>query len=135
MSQYSPDGASLGQRQSFQTELLEFIMDIIYMLSNEEENSTHLNSQGRITMHAFPHRSNCKTCTKKEKKSLLQMCRFLFDLSGCPQSESPEGQMGTLMENVLLFSKMLLQKLYSGMFLGDPESLLNFLADQIVVVR
>lgn len=53
MSQFCPDGASLGQRQSFQTELLELIMDIIHMLSNEEENNTHLNSQGRITMHAF----------------------------------------------------------------------------------
>lgn len=50
MSQFCPDGASLGQKQSFQTELLEFIMDIIYMLSQEEENSTHLISQGRITM-------------------------------------------------------------------------------------
>ncbi|XP_051272681.1 WD repeat- and FYVE domain-containing protein 4 isoform X4 [Dicentrarchus labrax] len=94
--EFSPDGASLGQKQSFQTELLEFIMDIIHMLSQEEENSTHLNSQ------------DC-------------------------QSERPEGQMGTLIENVVLFSKMLLQKLYSGTFLGDSETLLNFLADQIVV--
>lgn len=43
--------------------------------------------------------------------------------------------MSTLMENVELFSKTLLQKLYRGTFVGDPESLLNFLADQIVVVR
>lgn len=43
--------------------------------------------------------------------------------------------MGTLMENVVLFCKTLLQKLYSGTFLGDSESVLNFLADQIVVVR
>lgn len=49
MSQFSPDGASLEQRQSFQTELLELIMDIIHMLSNEEENNTHLSMQGRIT--------------------------------------------------------------------------------------
>lgn len=53
MSQFSPDGASLQQRQSFQTELLELMMDIIHMLSHEEENNTHLNSQGRITMHGF----------------------------------------------------------------------------------
>ncbi|KAE8280593.1 WD repeat- and FYVE domain-containing protein 4 [Larimichthys crocea] len=91
--EFCPDGASLGQKQSFQTELLEFIMDIIYMLSQEEENSTHLISQ---------------------------------------DSQS-EGQMGTLMENVVLFSKTLLQKLYSGTFLADSESLLNFLTDQIVV--
>ncbi|XP_076599423.1 WD repeat- and FYVE domain-containing protein 4 isoform X1 [Chaetodon auriga] len=94
--EFSPDGSSLGQRQSFQTELLEFIMDVIHMLSHEEENNTHLNSKDW-------------------------------------QSERPEGQMGTLMENVVLFSKTLLQKLYSGTFLGDPETLLNFLADQIVV--
>ncbi|XP_045926188.1 WD repeat- and FYVE domain-containing protein 4 isoform X1 [Micropterus dolomieu] len=94
--EFCPDGASLGQRQSFQTELLELIMDIIHMLSNEEENNTHLNSQD----------SKC---------------------------ESPDGQMGTFMENVVLFSKTLLQKLYSGTFLVDSENLLNFLADQIVV--
>ncbi|XP_070771661.1 WD repeat- and FYVE domain-containing protein 4 [Enoplosus armatus] len=94
--EFSPDDASLGQRQSFQTELLELIMDIINMLSHEEENNTHFISQ------------DCK-------------------------SERPEGQMGTLMENVVLFSKTLLHKLYSGTFLGDSESLLNFHADQIVV--
>lgn len=42
--------------------------------------------------------------------------------------------MGTLMENVVLFSRTLLQKLYSGTVVGDSENLLNFLADQIVVV-
>nr|XP_046257722.1 WD repeat- and FYVE domain-containing protein 4 isoform X2 [Scatophagus argus] len=94
LQEFSPDGASLAQRQSFQTELMEFIMDIIHMLSQEEENNTHLSSQ--------------------------------------VQSENPDGQMGTLMENVVLFSKTLLQKLYTGMFLGDSENLLNFLADQIV---
>ncbi|XP_078016803.1 WD repeat- and FYVE domain-containing protein 4 isoform X2 [Epinephelus lanceolatus] len=94
--EFSPDGASLEQRQSFQTELLELIMDIIHMLSNEEENNTHLNTQ------------DCK-------------------------GQTPEGQMGTLMENVVLFSKTLLQKLYGGTFMGDSESLINFLADQIVV--
>ncbi|XP_044069032.1 WD repeat- and FYVE domain-containing protein 4 isoform X3 [Siniperca chuatsi] len=94
--EFSPDGALLEQRQSFQTELLEWIMDIIHMLSHEEEKDTHLNSQ------------DCK-------------------------SERPEGQMGRLMENVVLFSKTLLQKLYSGTFLGDSGRLLNFLADQIVV--
>ncbi|XP_029305197.1 LOW QUALITY PROTEIN: WD repeat- and FYVE domain-containing protein 4 [Cottoperca gobio] len=91
----SPDGASLEQRQSVQTELLELIMDIIHMLSHEEENNTHLNSQD--------------------------------------SSLTPEGQIGMLMENVILFSKILQQKLYSGSFLGDSESLINFLADQIVV--
>ncbi|XP_037638382.1 WD repeat- and FYVE domain-containing protein 4 isoform X1 [Sebastes umbrosus] len=94
--EFSPDGASLEQSQSFQTELLELTMDIIHMLSHEEENNTHLNSQ------------DCN-------------------------SQTPEGQMGTLMENVVLFSKMLQQKLYSGTFLGDCESLIDFLADQIVV--
>ena len=53
MSQFSPDGASLEQTQSFQTELLELIMDILHMLSHEEENNTHLNSQGTTTIHVF----------------------------------------------------------------------------------
>ncbi|XP_023139483.2 WD repeat- and FYVE domain-containing protein 4 isoform X3 [Amphiprion ocellaris] len=92
--EFCPDGASLEQRQSFQTELLELIMNIIHMLSHEENNTTHLISQENLR---------------------------------------PEGQMCMLMENVVLFSKTLLQKLYSGTFLGDSESLLNFLADQIVV--
>ncbi|XP_059215445.1 WD repeat- and FYVE domain-containing protein 4 [Centropristis striata] len=94
--EFSPDGASLEQKQSFQTELLEFIMDIIRMLSNEEESSTHLNSQDYTDL-------------------------------------TPEGQMSMLVENVVLFSQTLQQKLYSGKFLGDSENLINFLADQIVV--
>ncbi|XP_047198145.1 WD repeat- and FYVE domain-containing protein 4 isoform X2 [Hippoglossus stenolepis] len=93
--EFCPDGASLEQRQTFQTELLELMMDIIHMLSQDDENNTHLNSQ---------------------------------DLS-----QRPEGQMGTLMENVVHFTKTLLQKLYSGTFLGDSDTLLNFLTDQIVV--
>ncbi|XP_069573980.1 WD repeat- and FYVE domain-containing protein 4 [Brachyistius frenatus] len=94
--EFCPDGTSLEQRQRFQTELLELIMNIIHMLSSEEDNSTHLNSQDN-------------------------------------NKQRPEGQMGTLMENVVLFSKTLLQKLYDGTFLGHSEGLLNFLADQIVV--
>lgn len=43
--------------------------------------------------------------------------------------------MATLMENMVLFSQKFLEKLYSGMFLVEPENLLTFLADQIVVVR
>ncbi|XP_068183056.1 WD repeat- and FYVE domain-containing protein 4 isoform X2 [Antennarius striatus] len=43
--EFCPEAASLGQRQSFQTELLDFIMDIIHMLSHGVENSTHLSSQ------------------------------------------------------------------------------------------
>uniref|UniRef100_A0A3P9B4G9 Alfy-like armadillo-like repeat domain-containing protein n=1 Tax=Maylandia zebra TaxID=106582 RepID=A0A3P9B4G9_9CICH len=50
-------------------------------------------------------------------------------------SERPEGRMVTLMENVVLFSQTLLLKLYIGTYLADCEILLNFLADQIVVVR
>nr|XP_061794523.1 WD repeat- and FYVE domain-containing protein 4-like [Nerophis lumbriciformis] len=94
--EFCPDGASVEQRQSFQTELLEFIMDIISMLSKDRENNTHL-------------------------------------LSPCSEGERPAGQMCTLIGNVLLFSKVLVQALYNGTFLGASESLLNFLADQIVV--
>lgn len=64
MSQFSPEGASLKQKQSFQTELLELTMDIIYMLSNEDENNTHLISQGRIIMHALLA-AQTESCGKK----------------------------------------------------------------------
>ncbi|XP_030603864.1 WD repeat- and FYVE domain-containing protein 4 isoform X2 [Archocentrus centrarchus] len=94
--EFSPDGASLEQRQSFQTELLGLVMNIIHMLSDEEDNNTHLCSQ------------DCS-------------------------NQRPEGQMATLMENVVLFSQTLLLKLYVGTYLGDCESLLSFLTDQIVV--
>ena len=47
----------------------------------------------------------------------------------------PDKTMAVLMENMVLFGKTLVQKLYGGMFLGEPQNLLNFLADQIVVVR
>lgn len=53
MLQFSPDGASFEQSQSFQSELLELVINIIYMLSDEEDNNTHLSSQGRITIHAL----------------------------------------------------------------------------------
>lgn len=49
--------------------------------------------------------------------------------------QMPEGQILTLMENVVLFCKIVVQKLYSGTIMGDCRSLLHFLADQIVVVR
>ncbi|XP_069395233.1 WD repeat- and FYVE domain-containing protein 4 isoform X2 [Paralichthys olivaceus] len=93
--EFCPDGASLEQRKIFQTELLELMMDIIHMLSHDDENNTHLNSQD--------------------------------------SNKRREGLMGMLMENVVLFTKTLLHKLYSGTFLGDSDTLLNFLTDQIVV--
>ncbi|KAJ3610112.1 hypothetical protein NHX12_022206, partial [Muraenolepis orangiensis] len=43
--EFSPEGATADQKQSFLTELLEFLMEIIYMVSSEEENPTHLHSQ------------------------------------------------------------------------------------------
>ncbi|XP_062319191.1 WD repeat- and FYVE domain-containing protein 4 isoform X1 [Osmerus eperlanus] len=94
--EYTPEGASLEQRQSFQTELLEFLMDIIHMISHQEETHTHLSQQD----------------------STIQ---------------SADLQMSTLMENVAFLSKKLIEKLHSCMFLVEPETLLTFLADQIVV--
>lgn len=72
MSQFSPEGASLEQRQSFQTELLELTMDIIHMLSHEEENNTHLIAQGRITV-------NAEAQTDRKKRFLLKntFCRLI----------------------------------------------------------
>uniref|UniRef100_A0A3Q1F0J1 Alfy-like armadillo-like repeat domain-containing protein n=1 Tax=Acanthochromis polyacanthus TaxID=80966 RepID=A0A3Q1F0J1_9TELE len=68
---------------------------------------------------------------KKTTKKSSKFVSFIF----ISENPRPEGQMGMLMENVVLFSKALLQKLYSGTFLGDSKNLLNFLGDQIVVVR
>lgn len=129
MVQFSPDGASLEQRQSFQTELLELIMDIIHMLSHEEENNTHLISQGRNDHAGLSANPNFVVSMQKVSHLKVQLC-----LSES-KNQRPEGKMGTLMENVVLVSKTMLRKLYSGTFLGDSECLLNFLADQIVVVR
>uniref|UniRef100_A0A3Q2X5Q5 Alfy-like armadillo-like repeat domain-containing protein n=1 Tax=Haplochromis burtoni TaxID=8153 RepID=A0A3Q2X5Q5_HAPBU len=84
--EFSPDGASFEQSQSFQSELLDVFTFFFFN---------------------FPDSS----------------------------SERPEGRMVTLMENVVLFSQTLLLKLYIGTYLADCEILLNFLADQIVVVR
>ncbi|KAM9727627.1 WD repeat- and FYVE domain-containing protein 4 isoform 2-T2 [Menidia menidia] len=94
--EFCPDGSSLEQRQSFQGELVEIIVNIVHILSHEEDNSTHLSPQD------------------------------------CLNGRS-EGQMGILMENVLLFSKTMLQKLYDGTLIGDSSTILNFLADWIMV--
>ncbi|KAM9847921.1 WD repeat- and FYVE domain-containing protein 4 [Aulostomus maculatus] len=96
LAEFCPEGASLEQRQSFQTELLELIMDIILVLSQDTEKNTPLYSQDSKT-------------------------------------QTLEGETGTLTENVVLFCNVMLQKLYSGTFVGDSESLLNFLVDQIVM--
>ncbi|XP_017268395.1 WD repeat- and FYVE domain-containing protein 4 isoform X2 [Kryptolebias marmoratus] len=95
LMEFCPDGTSLEQRKSFQSELVELIMNIIHILSNQD-NTTHLNSQ------------DCK-------------------------NQRPEGQTGTLIGNVMLFSKTLLLKLYNGSFTGDSKMLLEFFADQIMV--
>lgn len=125
MLQFSPDGASFEQSQSFQSELLELVINIIYMLSDEEDNNTHLSSQGRITIHAL-----------YEYLNSVHKCVYFFYFNfPDSSSERPEGRMVTLMENVVLFSQTLLLKLYIGTYLADCEILLNFLADQIVVVR
>ncbi|CAL9687927.1 unnamed protein product [Knipowitschia caucasica] len=94
LMEFSPNDASAEQSLLFQTELVEFVIDIIYVLSGEEESHTHLNSQdGNSQMPFF-----------------------------------------TLMENVVLFTKTMVQKLYNGTIMGDCRSLLHFLADQIVMV-
>ncbi|XP_015799744.3 WD repeat- and FYVE domain-containing protein 4 isoform X2 [Nothobranchius furzeri] len=49
------------------------------------------------------------------------------------ESQRPEGQISTLMENVVLFCRTLLLKLYNGSFMGDSKVLIEFLADQIMM--
>lgn len=71
-----------------------------------------------------------------DNKILYHVTQQIFlPLSSESNSQRPEGQMATLMENMVLFSQKFLEKLYSGMFLVEPKNLLTFLADQIVVVR
>ncbi|XP_020565278.1 WD repeat- and FYVE domain-containing protein 4 isoform X3 [Oryzias latipes] len=93
--QFSPDDTSQELRLSFQSELVELIMNIIRMLSHDEDNNTHLSPKGS-------------------------------------KNQTQEGQMGIFMENVVVFSKTLLQNLYDGTFAGDSQTLLHFLADQIL---
>lgn len=94
--EFSPDGVSQEQRQSFQTELLEFVMDIIHMTGQEEGHSTHV----------------ARDDQSKSKQ---------------------EGKTAVLIENVSFFSKKLVQKVYSGMFVVEPQNLLVFIAEQIAV--
>ncbi|XP_072534107.1 WD repeat- and FYVE domain-containing protein 4 isoform X2 [Salminus brasiliensis] len=96
--EFSPDGVCQEQKQSFQSELLEFLMDIIHMTGQEDGQSTHV--------------ARDDTNLSKSK---------------------PEGKVAILIENVAFFSKMLVQKLYTGMFVVDPENLLVFIAEQIAV--
>uniref|UniRef100_A0A3B3B7H2 DUF4704 domain-containing protein n=1 Tax=Oryzias melastigma TaxID=30732 RepID=A0A3B3B7H2_ORYME len=62
---------------------------------------------------------------------------FLYALASAafPMEASEVRQMGTFMENVVLFSKTLQQNLYDGTLAGDSQTLLNFLADQILAVK
>ncbi|KAG7334069.1 hypothetical protein KOW79_002476 [Hemibagrus wyckioides] len=92
--EFSPDNVCQEQKQSFQTELLEFLMDIIHITGQEGGQSTHL---ARDDSSAY----------------------------------SSEGKFTILSENVAFFSKMLVKKLYNGMFMVDPENLLVFVVEQI----
>ncbi|KAG9341101.1 hypothetical protein JZ751_019855 [Albula glossodonta] len=44
------------------------------------------------------------------------------------------GKMAALIENIAFFSKILVEKLYMGLFLAEPEKILVFIAEQIVMV-
>lgn len=46
--QFSPEGVCQEQKQSFQSELLEFLMDIIHMTGQEEGQSTHVARDGKV---------------------------------------------------------------------------------------
>ncbi|KAI4877629.1 hypothetical protein NFI96_022988 [Prochilodus magdalenae] len=97
--EFSPDGVCQEQKQSFQSELLEFLMDIIHMTGQEEGQSTHVARDD-------PN----------------------------PSKSRPEGKVAVLIGNVAFFSRMLVEKLYTGMFVVDPENLLIFVTEQIAVV-
>ncbi|XP_029110052.1 WD repeat- and FYVE domain-containing protein 4 [Scleropages formosus] len=97
--EFSPEMASHEQKQIFQTEVLEFLMDIVHMTCQEEGQCTHVARED-----TSDHKSR------------------------------PSGKIATLIENVAFFSKKLVEKLYTGMFVAEPEKILVFIAEQIVVV-
>ncbi|MGH0139782.1 UNVERIFIED_CONTAM: hypothetical protein FKN15_070093 [Acipenser sinensis] len=97
--EFSPEKATHDQRQSFQTELLEFLMDIMQMTCLEEGKSTHL-------------------------------ARDDHKISNSTQ----DGKIAILVGNVAFFSKKLVEKLYTGMFVVESEKILLFITEQIVVV-
>ncbi|KAK1164501.1 hypothetical protein AOXY_G14832 [Acipenser oxyrinchus oxyrinchus] len=97
--EFSPEKATHDQRQSFQTELLEFLMDIVQMTCREEGKATHL-------------------------------ARDDYKISNSTQDR----KIAILVGNVAFFSKKLVEKLYAGMFVVEPERILLFITDQIVVV-
>ncbi|XP_017319576.1 WD repeat- and FYVE domain-containing protein 4 isoform X1 [Ictalurus punctatus] len=94
--EFSPENVCHEQKQSFQSELLEFLMDIIHITGQEGGQSTHV---------------------ARDDSSKY----------------SSEGKFTILSENVAFFSKMLVEKLYNGMFVVDPENLLVFVVEQIAV--
>ncbi|XP_066534651.1 WD repeat- and FYVE domain-containing protein 4 [Hoplias malabaricus] len=96
--EFSPDEVCQEQKQSFQSELLEFLMEIIHMTGQEDGQSTHVARDD-------PNASKSR----------------------------PDGKVAILIENIAFFSKMLVEKLYTGMFVVDPENLLAFVAEQIAV--
>ncbi|TRY83639.1 hypothetical protein DNTS_003868 [Danionella cerebrum] len=94
--EFSPDGVCQEQKQSFQTELLEFVMDIIHMTGQEAVHTTHVSRD-----------DHCKS--KQEARAVI------------------------LVENVAFFCKKLVEKLYTGMFVVEPQNLLVFMVEQIEV--
>lgn len=60
---------------------------------------------------------------------------FIWIVISDSSKYSSEGKFTILSENVAFFSKMLVEKLYNGMFVVDPENLLVFVVEQIAVVR
>ncbi|XP_061083702.1 WD repeat- and FYVE domain-containing protein 4 isoform X3 [Conger conger] len=96
--EFSPDSASQEQKQSFQTEVLEFLMDIVHMTCQVEGQATHV-ARDDVKAHG----------------------------------DRPVGN-ATLVGNVVFFTKKLVEKLYEGMFLAEPEKILVFIAEQIAVV-
>ncbi|XP_039629915.1 WD repeat- and FYVE domain-containing protein 4 isoform X2 [Polypterus senegalus] len=97
--EFFPEKTTQEQICSYQTEILEFVMDIIRMTCQEEGKTTHL-------------------IREDDKKSIYKQ----------------QGKIAILIENVALFSKKLVEKLYTEMFSTEPQNILIFITEQIVVV-
>uniref|UniRef100_A0AAQ5X7X2 WDFY family member 4 n=1 Tax=Amphiprion ocellaris TaxID=80972 RepID=A0AAQ5X7X2_AMPOC len=123
------------------TVLLELVKVIITQPVSTTRHMSDTDASWELQLPASVMQFLCLLHNLRPRDPLWASPTFLHALAGVvyPLEVSqvcvPEGQMCMLMENVVLFSKTLLQKLYSGTFLGDSESLLNFLADQIVALE
>uniref|UniRef100_A0A8C5H2Y5 WDFY family member 4 n=1 Tax=Gouania willdenowi TaxID=441366 RepID=A0A8C5H2Y5_GOUWI len=108
--QFSPDSASLEQKRHFQKRMLELIMNIIQMLSVDNENHTHLISKGtqrNTNTHILWHTYSLTYWIKVHirPKQMTKTSDFCFQSleKGQTQKEMILSELFTSTNKVLLF--------------------------------